>query len=1187
MSTTNPDSKRPRLESWGSTSSPLSHEIHHTHSQHFPPQNSSPYSTMSPTASFADWQMKTPPQPVQHTLSHSRSHSVPTPPLGIVTGGKNGTSQQQQQQISSPQQQQQQQHSGHSLANNSSSAVSPHTNPLVHNSGPSPNHGYNNGFQPQHHHQPQAQQVSMDGSTPTPPSTGSTPHLRNATDQQQVQQLRSFSVSSNSSTSAGHPSHYQKDSAGYYGQQMQSQRQQDMSHPGNSGNAAMGDNRPPALLDNISPASSTTLPPGLSPIMTGGFSTNPTQMMSHQHMSASASGLTSPVVTTPSVGGIPGTMMGNPQMNVVTTYPPRRKAIRAAQACDACRARKAKCDEGRPSCGFCKESQIACVYREVPPPKQDRTLLQILERLGRVETLLDSINSGRKVAAIAAPTGDTGGVGIATAPKESVAVNETSIQSLQSTSPFHPPTPVAQQAYPQATAGNAAVQNHHPQPTNPTEVPLEEDEQLTIPVQHTTAAHKLMWWPSIRKNIDEEFLANEGYVMKEEEKRGPLRVYGRGESLDSAGSMFEDMDDRDTGFAWDSGIGVDEGTEGSWRSSEDSPMEDILPEAGDYMNSQRRPSTYTGSGLTTGGGLKLDHQTVLALLNSYLANIHILHPVVDKATITDMVFMFSDRVASVSAASPTTPYSAVAGPNVGLGLGSTAEGDGSMPSPGIHRRNSSAAKRKRSITGIGSMHSMPSSQEMGPSPQRIPRTLHSALALLVMALGSICSHKKPVPGPLPPLSNSPGFRTATPPFKTSSPSYHGAGSPFHSYNQQQQQSGGLQGKQSRELKNIDVIPGLAYFAKAMEIMGVLVGGNELENVQICLLAGLYWGQLGRVLDSWKWINYACMGCQILVRMRLENGSNDLRNDLILRAFWSCLQLESDILAELDLPPSGISRLEDSMPLPSAITDNLSTEDKAKLDSPRSLAIARELDFQLEQWKLHLPEALRWEETDPPPADINAARLRAKYFGARYIIHRPFVYHAIHGGNAMYNAPSNSGAFSTSSPAMSTSEMSQSSPSATTPGGFNSSGGNTVGRRISIAGEGERAELAPISLETSCRKCIDSAISSTTAFHAFSPDVNRPLITNVFGTAHAQFGNLLVLQAAYQSPALKNMVPQHLLAELFQKTVHWLQTLSPISSALRRDAQILENAAAKLDFQISAFTSTSATSATSSSGMGRC
>ena len=337
MSAANSDSKRPRLESWGSSSSPLSHEIHHTHSQHFPPQSSSTYPTASPTAGFTDWQMKTPPQPVQHTLSHSRSHSVPTLPPGAVTGGKNGASQQQQQQQqqnSSPQQQRQQQHPGQSLANNSTLTASAHTNPLVHNSGPSPNHGYNNGFQTQHHHQPQGQQVSMDGPAPTAAPAGATPHLRNATDQQQVQQLRSFSVSSNSSSSAGHPSHYQQDTSGYYGQQIQSQRQQDLSHSGNlAGNVAIGDNRPPALFENTSPASSATLPPGPSPIVTSGFSTTPTQMMSHQHMSASASGVTSPVVTTPTVGGIPGTMMGNPQMNVVTTYPPRRKAIRAAQVC--------------------------------------------------------------------------------------------------------------------------------------------------------------------------------------------------------------------------------------------------------------------------------------------------------------------------------------------------------------------------------------------------------------------------------------------------------------------------------------------------------------------------------------------------------------------------------------------------------------------------------------------------------------------------------------------------------------------------------------------------------------------------------------------------------------------------------------------------------------------------------------
>lgn len=38
--------------------------------------------------------------------------------------------------------------------------------------------------------------------------------------------------------------------------------------------------------------------------------------------------------------------------------------------------------------------------------------------------------------------------------------------------------------------------------------------------------------------------------------------------------------------------------------------------------------------------------------------------------------------------------------------------------------------------------------------------------------------------------------------------------------------------------------------------------------------------------------------------------------------------------------------------------------------------------------------LRWDDTDPPAEDINAARMRAKYYGARYIINRPFLRFAV-------------------------------------------------------------------------------------------------------------------------------------------------------------------------------------------------
>jgi hypothetical protein len=46
----------------------------------------------------------------------------------------------------------------------------------------------------------------------------------------------------------------------------------------------------------------------------------------------------------------------------------KRKAQRAAQACDSCRTLKAKCDEGRPLCSTCKDKGFPCVYRD-PPPK--------------------------------------------------------------------------------------------------------------------------------------------------------------------------------------------------------------------------------------------------------------------------------------------------------------------------------------------------------------------------------------------------------------------------------------------------------------------------------------------------------------------------------------------------------------------------------------------------------------------------------------------------------------------------------------------------------------------------------------------------------------------------------------------------------------------------------------------------
>lgn len=64
---------------------------------------------------------------------------------------------------------------------------------------------------------------------------------------------------------------------------------------------------------------------------------------------------------------------------------------------------------------------------------------------------------------------------------------------------------------------------------------------------------------------------------------------------------------------------------------------------------------------------------------------------------------------------------------------------------------------------------------------------------------------------------------------------------------------------------MEVIPGLAYYAYATDILGNLQGGNGLAHVQAGLLAGLYAGQLAHPFQSHGWISQASRACQVLVR----------------------------------------------------------------------------------------------------------------------------------------------------------------------------------------------------------------------------------------------------------------------------------------------------------------------------------
>jgi hypothetical protein len=166
-----------------------------------------------------------------------------------------------------------------------------------------------------------------------------------------------------------------------------------------------------------------------------------------------------------------------------------------------------------------------------------------------------------------------------------------------------------------------------------------------------------------------------------------------------------------------------------------------------------------------------------------------------------------------------------------------------------------------------------------------------------------------------------------------------------------------------------------------------------------------------------------------------------------------------------------------------------------------------LSMNLELWRKSLPDIMKWSDRDPPANEINAARMRAKYYGARYIIHRPLLFLALHltqpgskGSKASKTVESPS---SSSGQAQQGSKSQQVSPSIP-----HSHRATSMSRWSSDMGV-RHPRLEPwhgvpykelnTRLKRACKICIESAILSTEAFDGIN---GRLIVTNIFGTAHA-------------------------------------------------------------------------------------
>lgn len=626
----------------------------------------------------------------------------------------------------------------------------------------------------------------------------------------------------------------------------------------------------------------------------------------------------------------------------------------------------------------------------------------------------------------------------------------------------------------------------------------DDANKFAMPLKHTTAVHHLFDWASIKTLLPRN--QSNSYVMDLEVSRGLLRFYGCGEGEDK-GDGHEGAPSP-TGSISSDGRRMDEETSsaspyGVWGNGQ-LPTPQALA---DNHIAREHPG-----GLSPRGGLMLDSQAVDTYFRSYMDNMHILHPFLEPKVLRQMIHTFKKK------------YSWDFGPKHAI-VGS---------------------KRKREATDSPTPTD---AEDMGPHQNRIAgrannsavnsanieHSVANAIVLLVIALGRVCAYRQPLPGP----ASTSAMHTSTPhsmhwtmsdlPFPKSAPT-----SPFsNQLHLNGNNTMAVSSPSNPQGKNMDVIPGLSYYAVAADILGELPGGVDVSHIQANLLAGLYMGQQARILPSHYYISVACRACQILIESTDYKRQNmrAARRNLINFAFWSCLQLESDILAEVDLPPSGITRYESTqhLEMPTGVTLESIPEsggqedilrfysyqiqlrrtinevhsglykqkdpqkDPEKQSKKPQLALMDVLNYNLDSWRTMLND-WDWDDDDHQSERINVARMRAKYYGAKYIIHRPALYHALR----TVAPPPTPGSKYSDSP----------EPGVTFPSpvqhGYSPS---TFGRRNSGMGPPGRSTGVKVEegIIKASKRCVEAAIRSTTAFDKVP---RRLIITNIFGTAHA-------------------------------------------------------------------------------------
>ncbi|PWY79219.1 C6 finger domain protein [Aspergillus heteromorphus CBS 117.55] len=201
-------------------------------------------------------------------------------------------------------------------------------------------------------------------------------------------------------------------------------------------------------------------------------------------------------------------------------------------------------------------------------------------------------------------------------------------------------------------------------------------------------------------------------------------------------------------------------------------------------------------------------------------------------------------------------------------------------------------------------------------------------------------------------------------------------------------------------------PGLRFFNEARQRIGFLMCDNDVQSCQFYLLSFVYYSQILRPMDSWAMIHRAATCCLSMLTNR-DVHFDEWEGDMKSRVYWNCLMNETILVQELHVPPSGLARLEEYVPIPKFISFEFAASRSISLEEiddsffqyhflaqvahriiltriRHSLyfhsdsgtfphpAVNAELRHQLEQWRINLPAALQFSDSPPPTSttDIN-------------------------------------------------------------------------------------------------------------------------------------------------------------------------------------------------------------------------